>query len=278
MGCWRWSIRCRASNRRRRRRTSSGRPPCRSRTPTGRCPPKSRPFWPSTPGRNDEVALCGRPPCTLQTLVRPPWIVDPGNSAYPSSMTMPSQWVRALLIILSIAAAPRGAAAADEKDAGGKVAVTPKNMKFIQIPDMPACATGAMLHGDPRTGPAWVLLKLASGCRVPWHWHTANESLVVISGRGTVEMKDAPALVFAPGAYASLPSHHQHQATCTRSCLLFNAADAAFDIHYVDAKGEEVSLEKARKSPKSARKKCRVSRRPAAPDADSDRATRPWPA
>ena len=87
--------------------------------------------------------------------------------------------------------------------------------------------------------PAWVLLKLASGCRVPWHWHTANETLLVISGRGTVAMKDGPPLKFAPGAYASLPSHHVHQASCSRACLLFNTADAAFDIHYVDASGEE---------------------------------------
>jgi len=94
-----------------------------------------------------------------------------------------------------------------------------------------------------------VLLKLASGCRVPWHWHTANETLVVISGRGTVAMKDGPPLPFVPGAYASLPSHHAHQASCSRACLLFNGADAAFDVHYVDASGEEISLDKALKLP-----------------------------
>jgi quercetin dioxygenase-like cupin family protein len=165
--------------------------------------------------------------------------------------------VRALLLLVAMTAAawPATTRAADENEADKMITMNPAAMKFTPIPDMPACATAAILRGNPRSGPAWVLLKLASGCRVPWHWHTANESLVVISGRGTVEMKDAPPLQLAPGAYASLPSHHQHQATCTRSCLLFNAADAAFDIHYVDAKGEEVSLEKALQSPKSARKR-----------------------
>ena len=133
--------------------------------------------------------------------------------------------------------------------------MTPETLKFTPIPDMPGCASAAILRGNPRSGPAWVLLKLASGCRVPWHWHTANETLVVISGRGTVEMKDGPPLPFVPGAYASLPSHHAHQASCSRACLLFNGADAAFDIHYVDASGEEISSGEALKPPAKAKGK-----------------------
>src|SRR5262245_14922387 len=155
--------------------------------------------------------------------------------------------MRALLVIALVAVA---ALAAHAESTDKMVAMDPKTLKFITVPDMPACATAAILRGNPRSGPAWVLLKLTSGCRVPWHWHTANESLVVISGRGTLAMKDGPPLRFAPGAYASLPSHHAHQASCTRSCLFFNAADAAFDIHYVDAGGEEISASKALKGKK----------------------------
>jgi quercetin dioxygenase-like cupin family protein len=148
-----------------------------------------------------------------------------------------------LLLALAVAAA----IPAHAKDAGEPIAVAPQNLKFTPIPDMPRCATAAILRGDPRSGPAWVLLKLASGCRVPWHWHTASEQLVVIGGRGTVAMKDGPPLAFVPGAYASLPSHHVHRARCDRACLLFNSADGAFDIHYVDARGEEISAERALK-------------------------------
>jgi len=172
-------------------------------------------------------------------------------------MTIQSNRLRALVILIAVAAMARTATthAEAENDADKMITMNPQAMKFTSIPDMPPCATAAILRGNPRTGPASVLLKLASGCRVPWHWHTANESLLVISGRGTVEMRDAPPLQFAPGAYASLPSHHQHRASCTRSCLLFNAADAAFDIHYVDGNGEEISLEKALRPPAGAKKK-----------------------
>lgn len=164
--------------------------------------------------------------------------------------------MRALLVIVLGAVAALGPSVpAHAENVEKMVALDPQKLEFITVPDMPACATAAILRGNPRWGPAWVLLKLASGCRVPWHWHTANESLVVISGRGTLAMKDGPPLRFAPGAYTSLPSHHAHQASCSRSCLLFNTADAAFDIHYVNATGQEISASKALKPAASSKKK-----------------------
>jgi quercetin dioxygenase-like cupin family protein len=155
--------------------------------------------------------------------------------------------MRALLVIALGVLTLGPSVPAQAEDAEKMVALDPQKLEFTTVPDMPACATAAILRGNPRSGPAWVLLKLASGCRVPWHWHTANESLVVISGRGTLAMKDGPSLRFAPGAYTSLPSHHAHQSSCSRTCLLFNAADAAFDIHYVDATGKEIPATKALK-------------------------------
>jgi quercetin dioxygenase-like cupin family protein len=164
--------------------------------------------------------------------------------------------MRALLVIVLGAVAALGPSVpAHAEDAEKMVALDPQKLEFITVPDMPACATAGILRGNPRSGPAWVLLKLASGCRVPWHWHTANESLVVISGRGTLAMKGGPPLRFTPGAYTSLPSHHVHQASCSRSCLLFNTADAAFDIHYVNASGEEISASKALKPAPSSKAK-----------------------
>jgi len=160
-------------------------------------------------------------------------------------MTIGSNRVRALLMVLVAVAAMGRSVPAHAKDPDEMITLNPQTLKYIAIPDMPACATAAILRGNPRWGPAWVMLRLASGCRVPWHWHTANETLLVVTGRGTVVAKEGPPLQFAPGAFAYLPSHHQHQASCSRTCLLFNTADAAFDIHYVGANGEEISLEEA---------------------------------
>jgi quercetin dioxygenase-like cupin family protein len=155
--------------------------------------------------------------------------------------------MRALLILLAAVAVVGASVTTHAEDTDQMKTLDPQTLKFTSIPDMPSCASAAILRGNPRSGPAWVLLKLASGCRVPWHWHTANETLLVISGRGSLEMKEGPPLKFVPGAYASLPSHHLHRASCSHACLLFNGADAAFDIHYVDASGAEISLDKALK-------------------------------
>ena len=171
-------------------------------------------------------------------------------------MTMPSNRACILLIMLGVAAAVGESASTLADDTNQAITLKPDTLEFSPIPDMPGCASAAIVRGNPRNGPAWVYLKLATGCRVPWHWHTANETLLVISGRGTLAMKDGPPLKFVPGAYASLPNHHVHEASCSRACLLFNTADAAFDINYVDANGKEISSDEAIKAPaKPERKK-----------------------
>jgi len=170
-------------------------------------------------------------------------------------MTTRSNRMGAMLVLLGAVAAVGRPVPTRAADTDQAIALNPQALKYTPVPDLPGCASAAILRGDPRSGPAWVLLKLASGCRVPWHWHTANETLVVISGRGRVEMKDGPPLQFAPGAYASLPNHHVHRASCSRTCLLFNGADAAFDIHYVDAKGEQISSATALAPPEPAKRR-----------------------
>jgi len=128
----------------------------------------------------------------------------------------------------------------------------PTVAKFATVPGMPSCATVAPVRGDPRSGPFVVIVKLAAGCRVPWHWHTANEEILVSSGSGVLSMKDHhKPLQFRPGAYASLPAHHVHQARCSTTCAFFSISDGAFDIHYVDDAGKEISEEEAfARSPK----------------------------
>ena len=119
--------------------------------------------------------------------------------------------------------------------------------KFQAVPNTPACLTGAVQHGDPKTGAAVLLAKLTAGCVVPWHWHTQNENLIMMSGKGRIEMKGGAARSLVAGDYFFMPSGHQHQFTCVTACTFFNIIDRAFDIHYVDADGKEITLEQAMK-------------------------------
>jgi quercetin dioxygenase-like cupin family protein len=97
-------------------------------------------------------------------------------------------------------------------------------------------------------GAAMILLKTKSGCVIPWHWHTAREQLMIVSGTGTVQMKDEKPQRLLAATYVNLPGKHQHEFRCTTSCTLFVAIDGAWDIHYVDKAGNEIPTEQVLKT------------------------------
>jgi quercetin dioxygenase-like cupin family protein len=126
--------------------------------------------------------------------------------------------------------------------------VTSADQKFANFPNFPTCMTGAVLHGDPSSASGVEIIgKATAGCKVPWHFHTPNEQVRMISGKAKVEMKGDAAKMLTAGGYAYLPSKHQHEFTCVTACSLFVSADGMFDIHYVDSDGKEISLEQALK-------------------------------
>lgn len=124
---------------------------------------------------------------------------------------------------------------------------TAAGSKFGAVPGLPACMTLSAQRGDPFKGPAVLLLKLTPGCSVPWHWHTAGENLMMVSGKGKIEMKDVtPASsAVAAGDYVYLPGKHPHKFTCSTACTLFDSIEGAFDIHYIDNDGKEIPPEQA---------------------------------
>ena len=119
--------------------------------------------------------------------------------------------------------------------------------KFMTLPVLPACMTLSAQRGDPMKGAAVLLLKVKSGCIVPWHWHTANENLMMVSGKAKAEMKSGGAHTMAMGDYLYLAGRQVHQFTCISSCLVFDVIDDAFDIHYVDKDGNEIPVEQVLK-------------------------------
>jgi quercetin dioxygenase-like cupin family protein len=129
--------------------------------------------------------------------------------------------------------------------------ITSAEQKFASLPNFPDCMKGAVLHGDPGSASGATLIgKATAGCRIPWHFHTPNEEVGIISGTVKIQMKDEPAKMLKAGGYAYMPSKHQHEFTCITACSLFASADGKFDIHYVDADGKEIPLEDALKKGK----------------------------
>ena len=114
-------------------------------------------------------------------------------------------------------------------------------MKFVTVPPFPTCATASVTNGDPTKGASFILAKGTPGCIFPWHWHTPNEHLMMVSGAASLQMKDGKAVTLRPGAFALMPSHHVHQFKCLSACTLYVYSDTAFDMHYVDKQGNEIS-------------------------------------
>ena len=127
--------------------------------------------------------------------------------------------------------------------------------KFAAIPNAPDCFTIAVERGDPTKGPSVILAKFAPGCVAPFHWHTPSETAMVVSGSLQATMKGDKPFVAHHGDFLYLPAHHVHRAACLGAapCVVFLTSDAAFDIHWVDAAGQEIPLEAALKAVKSAK-------------------------
>ena len=75
---------------------------------------------------------------------------------------------------------------------------------------------------------------------------------MIVKGVARLEMKDAKPLTLRAGGYALMPARHVHQFHCASACLFYVYSDAAFDTHYVDGQGKEVSLDDALKPVKQA--------------------------
>jgi quercetin dioxygenase-like cupin family protein len=149
---------------------------------------------------------------------------------------------RILSVLLLLVGLTSALAAQDMSSMG---VVSPATAKFGNMAGLPACMTLSVLHGDPSKGPSTILLKFKPGCSVPWHWHTANESLVLASGTGQAQMKDGKPMAMKAGDFLFLTAKGIHRFTAQSAVLLYDMPDGAFDIHYVDASGAEIPPDKA---------------------------------
>ena len=107
------------------------------------------------------------------------------------------------------------------------------SVKFSPDKDV-QCLSSAIETGDPTTGRSTLILKASPGCVVPWHFHTAEEQLIIISGTVLAEMTDHRPTRLGPGGFAVMGGHMPHQFTCqARSgCLMIVAFDRAYDIYW----------------------------------------------
>ena len=123
--------------------------------------------------------------------------------------------------------------------------VNTREMKFAPTPGLPDCAVNAVVQGDPAKGPSIILGRIKTGCVVPWHWHSPNERLMIISGVAELTMRGEKPKRLEAGGFAMMPSRHVHEFQCVSACLMYVYSDGIFDTHYVDADGKEIPAAEA---------------------------------
>jgi quercetin dioxygenase-like cupin family protein len=99
----------------------------------------------------------------------------------------------------------------------------------------------SILRADPKTQATELLIRVPSAMHVPKHWHSANETHLVVRGTFTLECegkRDA----LGPGSFNYIPARMEHEGWCTAGTLLFITVDSAWDIHWVTGPPSKADL------------------------------------
>jgi quercetin dioxygenase-like cupin family protein len=137
----------------------------------------------------------------------------------------------AALLALGLAGAPASAQDAVSEQAVARKA-DDRSLDWGPCPPfMPAGCALAVLHGDPSKPNADLFFRVPAGARLPVHWHTSAERMVLVSGELRVTYEGQEPVVLMPGAYAYGPPRRPHGGDCLSAtpCTLFIAFEEPVD-------------------------------------------------
>jgi hypothetical protein len=118
------------------------------------------------------------------------------------------------------------------------------DLKLTQVPDTP-CLSMATVQGNPDKGPAVFVMKSVGVCKLPMHWHSFAESLVVVRGV-KIEVPGQTPIRLRDGGFFYAPPHKVGGAVFAPNTLFFVSFDGGpLDTHYVDDTGKEISSKEA---------------------------------
>jgi hypothetical protein len=142
-------------------------------------------------------------------------------------MTQQTNWKLAVVLAVFVS----GPVLAEDAVTG---AIKPlASVRFARDTDV-KCLSSAVETGDPATGHSTLILKASPGCVVPWHFHTAEEQLIIINGMVLAEMIHHPSTRLGPAGFAVMGGRMPHQFTCQSksACLMIVTFDRAYDIFW----------------------------------------------
>jgi quercetin dioxygenase-like cupin family protein len=96
----------------------------------------------------------------------------------------------------------------------------------------------AVLHGDPAKPNVDVFFKVPAKAKLPLHWHTSPERMVLVAGELSVTYEGQVATILKPGTYAYGPAKRPHSGFCASEvpCVLFIAFESPVDAAPIEGK------------------------------------------
>jgi len=89
----------------------------------------------------------------------------------------------------------------------------------------------AVLHGDPAKSNSDIFFKVPGNFKIPNHWHTSPERMILVSGKLDVHYEKENSQTLSTGDYAYGPAKKPHTAFCHEGdpCIIFIAFEEPID-------------------------------------------------
>ena len=99
------------------------------------------------------------------------------------------------------------------------------------------------LRVDPNTHATSLLIRTSKAIHVRKHWHTANESHTMISGKAVLACEGKRAEL-SPGGFNFMPARMVHEAWLPANSLTFITVDGPWDVNWVEGPPTAADLTK----------------------------------
>jgi hypothetical protein len=145
----------------------------------------------------------------------------------------------AALVSLTLALVSHSAAPAQpvgQVQAQSSIEVNFDDIQWIELTKTDPKVYTATLKIDDSTGATQMLWKFPANAVGPCHWHTSNESNVVVKGSITMRHMGTSGATLAVGGFSYVPKKMNHQLTSgPTETVVFSSLDGRFDLNIVSA-------------------------------------------
>jgi quercetin dioxygenase-like cupin family protein len=136
--------------------------------------------------------------------------------------------MKAVLFPLLLVTLPLGLAMA----ADVPIVANPDDTKWQRESTDPPGAQSIVLREDAQSGAFEMLVRYPAGHVFSPHWHTANERIVLLEGKLSIEVGSLRTSL-EPGGFAYLPAKQIQRMSCvsTTRCAFYVGWDGKLDFH-----------------------------------------------